>query len=148
MCMILLGGWNPAPGWRFLWEYCRVKEVLPIGDYCDQESETQWLCAPGKQYYGRGPIQLSYNYNYGQITTQSPKPSCHDVIIGNWTSTPDDQATSRVPGYGVITNIINGGLDSGRDPDSRVEDRIGFYKRYCNDEIFDVSTGDNLDCNN
>ncbi|GMP64033.1 hypothetical protein CsSME_00025479 [Camellia sinensis var. sinensis] len=59
-------GWNAAPGWRFLWEYCPVKEVLPVGDYCDQESETQWPCAPGQQYYGRSPIQLSYNYNYGQ----------------------------------------------------------------------------------
>ncbi|KAI4297845.1 hypothetical protein L6164_037710 [Bauhinia variegata] len=23
-------------------------------------------CAPGKQYYGRGPIQISWKYNYGQ----------------------------------------------------------------------------------
>ncbi|KAL7213733.1 hypothetical protein ACSBR2_016293 [Camellia fascicularis] len=82
------------------------------------------------------------------MTTQSPKPSCHDVIIGNWTPTPADQLTGRVPGYGVITNIINGGLECGHGPNSRVEDRIGFYQRYYSDEIFDVSTGDNLDCNN
>ncbi|THG10327.1 hypothetical protein TEA_029337 [Camellia sinensis var. sinensis] len=82
------------------------------------------------------------------MATQSPKPSCHDVIIGNLTPTPADQLAGRVPGYGVITNIINGGLQCGRGPDSRVEDRIGFYQRYCSDEIFDVSTGDNLDCNN
>ncbi|GMP64415.1 hypothetical protein CsSME_00025707 [Camellia sinensis var. sinensis] len=60
------GGWDDAPGGRFLWGYCFVKEVNPAGDYCDQGSQTQWPCAPGKRYYGRGPIQLSYNYNYGQ----------------------------------------------------------------------------------
>ncbi|KAL7257314.1 hypothetical protein ACSBR1_003589 [Camellia fascicularis] len=82
------------------------------------------------------------------MTTQLPKPSCHDVIIGNWTPTPADQAAGRVPGYEVITNIINGSLECGRGQDSRVEDRIGFYKRYCSDEIFDVNTDDSLDCNN
>ncbi|KAI8024205.1 Basic endochitinase C [Camellia lanceoleosa] len=157
MCMILLGGWDGAPGGRFLWGYCFVKEVNPASDYRDQGSQTQWACAPGKRYYGRGPIQLSYNYNYGQagvalglglellknpdlvetdpvisfktalwfwMTTQWPKLSCHDVIIGNWTPTLADQAAGRVPGYDVITNIINGGLECGRGPDSRVEDRI------------------------
>nr|AUN87492.1 chitinase [Camellia fraterna] len=171
------GGWEGAPGGRFSWGYCFRREEVNPGDY--SSPSTQWPCAPGKRYYGRGPIQLSYNYNYGQagsalgldllnnpdlvetdpvisfktalwfwMTTQLPKPSCHDVIIGNWTPTPADQAAGRVPGYGVITNIINGGLECGRGPDSRVESRIGFYKRYCSDEIFDVSTGDNLDCNN
>nr|AUN87486.1 chitinase [Camellia fraterna] len=173
------GGWEGAPGGLFLWGYCFVKEQQPASDYCDQGSQTQWPCAPGKRYYGRGPIQLSYNYNYGQagealgldllnnpdlveidpvisfktalwfwMTTQLPKPSCHDVIIGNWTPTLADEVARRVPGYGVITNIINGGVECGRGPDPRVEGRIGFYKRYCSDEIFDVSTGDNLDCNN
>ena len=32
--------------------------------YCDG-SNTQYPCAPGKTYHGRGPIQLSWNYNYG-----------------------------------------------------------------------------------
>ena len=49
-------------------------------------------------------------------------------------------------GYGVITNIINGGLECGRGPDSRVADRIGFYKRYS--DILGVSYGANLDCYN
>jgi basic endochitinase B len=66
------------------------------------------------------------------MTPQSPKPSSHDVILGNWTPTAADTAAGRVPGYGgVITNIINGGLECGHGSDPRVEDRIGFYKRYC-----------------
>ncbi|MQI27744.1 hypothetical protein EI009_25945, partial [Escherichia coli] len=34
------------------------------GDYCT--STKDWPCSPGKKYYGRGPIQLTHNYNYGQ----------------------------------------------------------------------------------
>ena len=39
-----------------------------------QGSGTNYLPVPGKSYHGRGPIQLSYNYNYGL---------CSDVILGD-----------------------------------------------------------------
>ncbi|CAN4086355.1 unnamed protein product [Withania somnifera] len=145
---------------------------MPI--YCVESVE--WPCFPGKKYYGRGPIQISYNYNYGPcgvaigedllgnpdlvatntlisfktafwfwMTPQAPKPSCHDVILGNWEPSPADTAANRLPGYGVITNIINGGLECNtQGPDERVKDRIGFYRRYC--DILGVSPGENLDC--
>jgi predicted chitinase len=71
------------------------------------------------------------------MTPQGNKPSSHDVIIGKWTPSAADRSAGRVPGYGVITNIINGGLECGHGADSRVADRIGFYKRYC--DIFGVS---------
>lgn len=32
--------------------------------YCEA-SNTTYPCAPNKSYFGRGPIQLSWNYNYG-----------------------------------------------------------------------------------
>jgi len=47
------------------------------------------------------------------MTPQSPKPSCHDVILGNWAPSDADAAAGRVPGYGAITNIINGGIECG-----------------------------------
>ncbi|TXG64988.1 hypothetical protein EZV62_011982 [Acer yangbiense] len=78
------------------------------------------------------------------MTPQSPKPSCHDVITGIWQPSAADQSAGRVPGYGVITNIINGGLECGHGQDSRVDDRIGYYKRYC--DILGVGYGNNLDC--
>jgi basic endochitinase B len=78
------------------------------------------------------------------MTPQSPKPSCHDVILGNWTPTAADTAAGRVPGYGVITNIINGGLECGMGPNAANVDRIGYYKRYC--DMLGVGYGDNLDC--
>ncbi|RLN13285.1 putative chitinase [Panicum miliaceum] len=55
------GGMGRPTG-RYAWGYC-FKEENGGATYC-QES-TQWPCVPGKRYYGRGPIQLSWNYNYG-----------------------------------------------------------------------------------
>lgn len=34
-------------------------------EYCDS-SNTRFPCAAGRRYFGRGPMQLSWNYNYGQ----------------------------------------------------------------------------------
>ncbi|KAK9164978.1 hypothetical protein Scep_000169 [Stephania cephalantha] len=171
------GGWPTAPDGPYAWGYCFIEERGNPGDYCRASAE--WPCAPGKKYYGRGPIQISWygckNYNYGQagraigvdllnnpdlvtsdpvisfktalwfwMTTQSPKPSCHDVITGRWTPSDADRQAGRVPGYGVITNIINGGIECGKGPNPQVQDRIGYYQRYCG--LLGVSTGDNLDC--
>nr|CAD1821285.1 unnamed protein product [Ananas comosus var. bracteatus] len=58
------GGWATAPDGPYAWGYCFVEEVDPRSNYCSPS--VQWPCAPGKKYFGRGPIQLSYNYNYGQ----------------------------------------------------------------------------------
>ncbi|KAJ4872987.1 Basic endochitinase B [Raphanus sativus] len=169
------GGWPAAPDGPYAWGYCFKEEVNPSSDYCSPSGT--WPCAPGKRYYGRGPMQLSWNYNYGQcgaalredllnnpdlvsnqavmafkaaiwfwMTPQSPKPSCHAVINGEWQPSDADIAAGRLPGYGVTTNIINGGLECGHGPDSRVLDRIGFYERYCG--IFGVDPGSNLDCYN
>ncbi|KAK7826443.1 basic endochitinase c [Quercus suber] len=80
------------------------------------------------------------------MTPQGNKPSSHDVIIGNWRPSAANTSASRVPGYGVITNIINVGLECGHGSDNRVADRIGFYKRYY--DILGVSYGNNLDCYN
>jgi chitinase len=170
------GGWSTAPDGPFSWGYCFKQEGDPQSDYCDT-TKPEWPCAPEKRYYGRGPMQLSWNYNYGQagralgldllgnpdlvatdavvsfktalwfwMTPQGNKPSSHAVITGRWTPTAEDNAAGRVPGYGVITNIINGGLECGIGQDPRVADRIGFYQRYCG--ILGVGTGINLDCYN
>ncbi|PHT41760.1 Basic 30 kDa endochitinase [Capsicum baccatum] len=169
------GGWPTAPDGPYAWGYCFLREQGSPGDYCSPSG--QWPCAPGRKYFGRGPIQISYNYNYGPcgraigvdllnnpdlvatdsvisfksaiwfwMTPQSPKPSCHDVITGRWQPSSADRAANRLPGFGVITNIINGGLECGHGNDNRVQDRIGFYRRYCG--ILGVSPGDNLDCGN
>lgn len=65
------GGWPTAPGGPYAWGLYFREEVGFEGTnnigYRD-ESNTQYPPAPGKSYHGRGPIQLSYNYNYGQAS--------------------------------------------------------------------------------
>ena len=42
------------------------------------------------------------------------KPSAHDVAVGKWEPTPEDVACGRIKAnFGVIINIINGGLECG-----------------------------------
>ncbi|WVZ57501.1 hypothetical protein U9M48_007880 [Paspalum notatum var. saurae] len=80
------------------------------------------------------------------MTAQPPKPSCHDVALGDWTPSSGDSAAGRVPGYGAITNIINGMYECGvgTNDGGGNANRIGYYKRYC--DMLGVSPGDNLDC--
>nr|BAV60252.1 chitinase [Euphorbia tirucalli] len=170
------GGWPDAPDGPYAWGLCWKEELNPPSIYCDPNN-SQWPCYPGKSYHGRGPIQLSWNYNYGPagqalgfdglqnpelvssdsvisfkaalwfwVTEQPPKPSCHSVMTGGYIPSEDDIAANRLAGYGLVTNIINGGLECGIPDDPRVNDRIGFFERYC--QLFDVSTGPNLDCAN
>ncbi|KQK16673.1 basic endochitinase C [Brachypodium distachyon] len=169
------GGWATAPDGAYAWGYCFKQERGVTSDFCTPSA--QWPCVPGKRYYGRGPIHLSHNYNYGPagkaigvdllrnpdlvatdptvsfktalwfwMTAQAPKPSAHAVATGQWKPSAADRTAGRVPGFGVITNIVNGGVECGHGQDIRVADRIGFYKRYC--DILGVSYGDSLDCYN
>ena len=78
------------------------------------------------------------------MTAQGNKPSSHDVALRRWTPTAADTAAGRVPGYGVITNIINGGLECGMGQNDANVDRIGYYMRYCG--MLGTDTGGNLDC--
>ncbi|KAL4202951.1 hypothetical protein AMTRI_Chr02g223850 [Amborella trichopoda] len=170
------GGWATAPDGPYAWGLCFKEEVSPQSNYCDSTNK-EWPCSPGKSYKGRGPIQISWNYNYGPagkaigfdgltnpevvannsdiafktalwfwMTPQEPKPSCHAVMVGKYKPTPADLAANRTSGFGLVTNIINGGLECGKGDDNRVNDRIGYFKRYA--EIFNVTTGPNLDCSN
>jgi chitodextrinase len=65
------GGWPAAPGGQYAWGLYFREEVGYEGTtnigYRD-ETNALYPPAPGKSYHGRGPIQLSYNYNYGQAS--------------------------------------------------------------------------------
>nr|AAP35270.1 hevein-like antimicrobial peptide [Euonymus europaeus] len=158
------GGRPSAPDGPYAWGYCFVKERNPPSKYCD----TITPCP--KSYYGRGPLQLTWNYNYAQagraigvdllnnpdlvatdavtsfktaiwfwMTAHSSKPSCHDVITGSWRPSASDNSVRHVPDYAVVTNIINGEIEYGKSRNPQVEDRIEFFKRYC--QILGVSPG-------
>ncbi|KAI9082589.1 hypothetical protein K1719_035458 [Acacia pycnantha] len=168
------GGWATAPDGPYAWGLCYKEELKPQSNYCDSNN-TQWPCYPGKSYYGRGPIQLSWNFNYGPagkalgfdglrnpeivannsviafktalwfwMTERKPIPSPHNVMVGKYVPTQADIAANRTAGYGLVTNIINGGLECGIPNDPRVNNRIGFFQRYV--KLLNVDTGPNLDC--
>ncbi|GAQ81831.1 chitinase [Klebsormidium nitens] len=170
------GGWASAPDGPYSWGLCFDEEATSV-PYCAASAD--YPCAPGLSYHGRGPIQLSWNYNYiptgraigfdglnspGAVladpvtawktaiyfwmTPAGNKPSCHAVMTGGWTPSAADAAANRVPGFGVVTNIINGGLEcgAGRPNTSGGPDRIGYFTRYAG--ILGVGTGNNLSCDN
>uniref|UniRef100_A0ACD5W4J2 Uncharacterized protein n=1 Tax=Avena sativa TaxID=4498 RepID=A0ACD5W4J2_AVESA len=169
------GGWATAPDGPYAWGLCFKEELKPASNYCDA-TNTEWKCDPGKSYHGRGPMQLSWNYNYGPagkalgfnglgnpeivasdpvvafkaalwfwMTPQPPKPSCHDVMLGRYVPTEADKAANRTAGFGLTTNIINGGLECNRPGNAQEEDRVGYYKHY--GDILGVrDLGPNLDC--
>ncbi|HWV70141.1 MAG TPA: Ig-like domain-containing protein, partial [Pseudosphingobacterium sp.] len=65
------GGWDGAHnGGRYAWGLHYREEVGYNDDSNAYRDETSLLYppAPGKSYHGRGPIQLSWNYNYGQVS--------------------------------------------------------------------------------
>lgn len=179
------GGWDAAPGGYYAWGLYFVVEkkgatggpdALPV--YADTTKHT-YPPVPGQAYYGRGPAQLSWNYNYGQfsqawfgdkdvllkdpgrlerdpelamasaiwfwMTPQAPKPSCHQVMGGAWTPSPDDQAKGRFPGFGATVNIINGGVECGAGKDQeRTLHRYAYYRYFC--AFLRVSPGDHVGC--
>ena len=159
--------------------YIEELRCIPNGcgdEYCDRNN-TRYPCRPGRSYHGRGPMQLSWNYNYGAagqalglnlldnpdlvksdgavafstalwfwMTPQPPKPSCHAVMSGGWTPSPDDRNKGRTPGFGMTINIINGGLECGIATDNRVERRVNFYRQFC--QMLRVTPDANVYCNN
>lgn len=172
------GGWPDAPGGPQAWGLYFTEEVgcedNKCPQYCDANN-AQYPCAPGKTYHGRGPIQLSWNYNYGAVgdvigepllanpelvasdgaiafrtalwfwmTAQAPKPSAHDVMVGAWQPTADDQAKGRAPGFGMTINIINGGIECGKPSPPQVLDRVAFYQRFT--DMLGVDPGAALYC--
>ncbi|XP_057862168.2 endochitinase 4-like [Cryptomeria japonica] len=135
---------------------CYVEEVEK-DTYC--EPSKQYPCPSGNQYYGRGPLQLSWNYNYGaagkyvgfpllknpDLVAQKPdvafktslwfwmiNSNCHKAMTAH-----DGK------GFGSTIRAINGGeCDGGRT--LAVQERIRLYKEFC--ERLHVSPGPNLTC--
>lgn len=177
------GGWPDAPDGPYAWGLFYKEEAgcndQTTGLYVDA-NHAIYPPVGSNSYHGRGPKQLSWNYNYGQfseflyfdkqvllndptivsndpvisvmssiwfwMTPQGKKPSCHDVMTDIWVPNAEDISKGRDKSkFGMTVNIINGGLEcGGSDGDSRVTDRIGYYKTYC--EYLGVIPEDYCDC--
>nr|XP_023887095.1 endochitinase EP3-like [Quercus suber]POE67778.1 endochitinase ep3 [Quercus suber] len=134
---------------------CFIEEIdVPTTEnYCDT-TRTDYPCNPSKRYYGRGPLQLTWNYNYGAAGNAnqfdglgSPETVANDANISFKTAlwywmTNVHQSVSQ--GFGATIRAINGPVEcDGKEP-SKVQSRIQYYQQYCTQ--FGVAPGDNLSC--
>ncbi|XP_045799936.1 endochitinase PR4-like [Trifolium pratense] len=133
--------------------FCYIEEIDGASkDYCD-ETNTQYPCVANKGYFGRGPIQISWNYNYGPAGQDngfdglnSPETVANDPTVSFktglwfWMKNVHSVVTQ---GFGATIRAINGMECGGGNP-SAVQARVDYYTQYCSQ--FGVSTGDNLTC--
>ncbi|KAJ4956487.1 hypothetical protein NE237_013270 [Protea cynaroides] len=136
--------------------FCYIEEINGTSkDYCD-ENNTEYPCVAGKGYYGRGPLQLSWNYNYGPAGDSigfdglnSPETVANDVVISfetalwYWMNDCHSIITSG-EGFGATINAINGAVECNGGNTAAVQARVKYYTEYC--DQFGVSPGDNLTC--
>nr|ACY06318.1 class II chitinase 2-2 [Pseudotsuga menziesii] len=136
--------------------FCYIEEIVK-GVYCDSNN-TQYPCAAGKEYYGRGPIRLSWNFNYGgagnylgcDLLNKPEIVAQNDLIawmtaLWYWNVASDcHSAITSGKGFGATIRAINGAIECNGGNTGEVNDRISYYKKYCTQ--FGVDPGSNLSC--
>ncbi|KAL6971749.1 Endochitinase ep3 [Sarracenia purpurea var. burkii] len=137
--------------------FCKIEEDGGASkNYCDP-SYTQWPCAANKNYYGRGPLQLSWNYNYGaagtflgfdglnnpEIVATDPNVS-FKASLWFWMTTNIHSIMTSGQGFGATIQAINGALECGGVDPAKVTARVNLYTAYCNQ--LGVAPGGNLSC--
>ncbi len=130
--------------------------------YCD--ATQPYGCPAGQAaYYGRGPIQLSWNFNYkaagealGLPLLTNPWLVQNDASVawqtGLWywntqngpgTMTPHD-AMVNSRGFGETIRSINGALECNGGNPAQVQSRVNAYQRFVG--ILGAPAGGNLTC--
>ncbi|KAL9262600.1 Endochitinase EP3-like protein [Drosera capensis] len=139
--------------------FCHIEEIGGASQsksrYCDT-SYTQYPCNPSKGYYGRGPLQLSWNYNYGAAGRSigfdglnSPETVANNAVISFktalwfWMNNGIHSAIVSGQGFGATIRAINSGECNGGNPGA-VNARVQYYKQYCSQ--FGVAPGASLTC--
>eukprot|EP00253_Pinus_taeda_P004875 PITA_04875 len=133
---------------------CYINEINPPILYCDATS-TSWPCASGKSYHGRGPLQLSWNYNYGVAGQNigfdglnNPDVVGQDATISFktavwfWMQNCHSAITSG-QGFGATIKAINSmECNGGNTP--AVNSRVNYYNTICSQ--LGVDPGANVSC--
>ncbi|MFJ9709048.1 chitinase [Streptomyces sp. NPDC101234] len=142
--------------------YIVEQNTANYSHYCDR---SQWYGCPAGQsaYYGRGPIQLSWNFNYkaagdalGIDLLNNPWQVQNNSAVawktGLWywnTQTGPGTMTGHnamvnQAGFGQTIRSINGSLEcDGKNP-AQVQSRVSAYQKFT--RILGVPTGNNLYC--
>ncbi|KAI3756789.1 hypothetical protein L1987_56612 [Smallanthus sonchifolius] len=135
--------------------FCYKEEINGHSrNYCDK-SQTRYPCNPKKGYYGRGPLQLTWNYNYGKAGKSlrfdglnNPDIVARDPVVSFktalwfWMNNVHPGFTSG-KGFGATIRAINGGECNGNSP-TVVNSRVSYYTAYC--KQFGVPAGKKLRC--
>lgn len=136
------------------------------GEYCGDwdNNPSTCPCAPGKRYYGRGPIQLSWNGNYctagaalgldlranPDLVEQNPTVAWQTALWFWMTQAgagyrPAHNSINGGYGFGETIRTINGSLECNGGNPAQVQSRINEYQRFLN--ILGTSAGPgNLGC--
>ncbi|EPS67681.1 hypothetical protein M569_07095, partial [Genlisea aurea] len=137
-------------------DLCYIEEINGASrNYCDA-TNTQYPCNPSKGYYGRGPIQLSWNFNYGPAGQSIgfdglnyPDIVAADAVVSfrtglwYWMNNCHDLIVSG-KGFGPTIQAINGPLECNGGNSATVNARVRYYVQYCNQ--LQVDPGTNLTC--
>ncbi|MGW6267403.1 glycoside hydrolase family 19 protein [Cellulosimicrobium funkei] len=141
-----------------------VKEINTANypHYCD--TSKPYGCPAGQSaYYGKGPIQLSWNYNYkaagdalGIDLLNNPylveQNSAVAWKTGLWFwntqsgagSMSGHQAIVSGAGFGESIRSINGTMECNGGNPAQVQSRIAAFQRFA--QILGTTTGNNLSC--
>ncbi|QDE37805.1 chitinase [Luteibacter pinisoli] len=84
------------------------------------------------------------------VYPQPPKPSMLHIIDGTWQPNAADIADGRLPGFGVTTMVINGGVEcGGTGPEHAASaNRISYYRAFAATLGVPVDDGETLGCRN
>jgi predicted chitinase len=130
--------------------------------YCDRSQS--YGCPAGQSaYHGRGPIQLSWNFNYKAAgdalgidllnnpdRVKNESSVAYQTAVWYWmtqrgpgTMTPHE-AMVNGRGFGETIRSINGSLECNGGNPAQVQSRVDAYNRFAG--ILGVSPGSNLSC--
>jgi predicted chitinase len=141
-----------------------IKEINEANypNYC--HPELPYGCPAGQSaYYGRGPLQLSHNFNYKAagdalglplltnpwLVEQDPAVSWKASLwfwntqTGAGTMTAHNAIVNN-QGFGQTIRTINGSIECGGGNPGQVQARVDAYQRFTG--LLGVSPGDNLYC--
>ena len=138
-----------------------INEIDQSGDYCASES---YGCPAGTYaYYGRGPLQISWNFNYeaagnalGVDLLDNPSLVATNATI-SWETALWYWMTQTGPGtmtahnamvngagFGQTIWAINGSVECNGGDTAEMQDRVNDYESFTS--ILGVSPGSNLTC--
>ncbi|WP_333771614.1 glycoside hydrolase family 19 protein [Streptomyces sp. IBSBF 2435] len=142
--------------------YIVEQNTANYSHYCD--TSQSYGCPAGQSaYYGRGPIQLSWNFNYkaagdslGIDLLHNPNLVQTDASIawktGLWywntqsgpgTMTPHNAMVNGA-GFGETIRSINGSIECNGGNPAQVQSRVNAYQSFTS--ILGVPAGNNLSC--